>query len=131
MDGVSANRLRSGNEPGVDCPFEITFTEFLTRAHTSPILRVQGKITDATKAKGRLVRFNRSVQVLPETAAINASGNPYVTAQRIRWNWRRQRFDLVFRKDGTPWMHTLTWSQLDYVTWQACGDPNNTWIKVL
>lgn len=128
---MSDNRRRSGNEPGRDCPTEVTFRQFMALVNSGlTILRVQGKIEDATKAKGRLVRFNRSVRIKPDTFAYNADGDPYVVAQRIRWDWRSGCFVDLLREDGTPWEHTLTWSQLDYITWQACGDPNGTWIKV-
>ncbi len=128
---MSANRIRSGNAPGIDCPTEITFDQFITAcAHDGCIVRAQGKIEDATKARGRLVRFNRSVLVDVTTADFNADGNPYVIATRVRWNWRAEQYDIVYRPDGTPWTHTLTWTQLDYVTWKASGDPNGTWIKV-
>lgn len=122
---MSANRRRSGDEPWVDCPGELTFEQFIERCAARPIVRVQGKVRSATKRAGRLVRFNRSVRVLVETAATNAAGHPYVRAERVRWDWREERFVPTGR------YHTLTWAQLDWVTWQVTGDPNGTWIKVL
>jgi hypothetical protein len=127
---MSENRLRAGNTPGVDCPEELTFSEFLDIASVRPLLRAQGKSHDATRAFGRLTRFNRSVRVLVHTADLDMS-NPCVTAQRVKWNWRKECYEDVRHPDGSLWMQLLTWSQLDYVTWEASGDPNGTWIKVV
>lgn len=123
---MSENRRTTGNLPGIDCPGEITFAEFLEIAQANGgIMRVQGKVEDRTKKRGRLVRFNRSVLVLGDTAATNRQGHPYVKVERVRWNWRKQ----CFAKTGK--VFTVTWRLLDWVTTQACNDPNGTWMKVV
>lgn len=120
---MSANRRTTGNEPGFDCPEEITFDEFLRRCTLDPICRVQGHHPPPTKRVGRLVRFNRAVQVLVDTAV--ASGRwPKVEAMRVQWN----RLQGCYEPTGETM--TLMWRDLDWVTPQASNDPNGTWIKV-
>ena len=127
---MSANRLRSGNDVGIDCPDEIDFSDLIAASRANAIWRVQGKVEDATKASGRLVRFNRSVRILPETATITNRG-PTVIAERIRWNWRAGRFDTMLDANKTPIRVTLEWAQLDWATRVATGDPNGAWTKIV
>ncbi len=124
---MSENRLRSGNEPGLDCPDEWTFTEFIRVCTRDPIMRVQGRV----EIPGfKLKRFNRSVRVLVNTAR-TVNGERMVTAERVRWNWRAKCFQTLTLADKiTPITMTLKWSRLDWVTTQACNDPNGTWVKV-
>jgi len=125
---MSYNRRRTGEWPGIDCPEELTFVEFLQRTDDNPIVRVQGKVFKRTKESGRLVRFNLAVRVLSDTEMVNEHGVG-VLAERVRWNWRAEKWETII-EDGSPVIVTVTWAQLDYVSWVASGDPNGTWIKV-
>lgn len=123
---MSANRRRSGDVAGHDCPDEVTFSQFIELCGCDPIVRVQGKQRDPTRARGALVRFNRAVRVHTNTAT-----GGVVHATRVEWNWRTQSWDLKLDKNGAPMMMIVTWSDLDWVTWTATGDPNGSWIKVV
>ena len=57
-------------------PMMIEWDEFLERCTIEPICRVQGKRESATKHKGALVRFNRSVRVWVHTAQRGEKGPP-------------------------------------------------------
>jgi len=121
---MSDNRRRTGNEAGFDCPEELSFEQFLARCLASPIVRIQGRAESTTRRRGQLVRFNRSVRVDIGSARINAKGEPYVRVERVRWDWRKLKWVRTNR-----WF-TATWRLLDWITWQATGDPNGTWVKV-
>ena len=120
---MSANRRTTGNEPGRDCPKEITFEEFLTRCTLDPICRVQGHNPPLTGKVRRLVRFNRAVRILIHTA-IDSGRWPQVRAMRVEWN----RFLKEYVDTGEEMQ--IYWRDLDWVTPQASNDPNGTWIKV-
>jgi hypothetical protein len=120
---VSANRRTTGAEPGLDCPEEITFEEFLSRCSLDPICRVQGHNPPPTGKIRRLVRFNRAVRVLVHTA-VGHGRWPKVEAVRVQWN------RLLGEYVDTGETMTIMWRDLDWVTPQASNDPNGTWIKV-
>ncbi len=119
---MSANRRTTGDQPGLDCPVEITFEEFLDRCKLDPICRVQGHNPPETKAERRLVRFNRSVRVLTDTAELGRW--PKVSMERVQWN--------KIIGEYVPIGETMVvfWRDLDWVTPQASNDPNGTWVKV-
>lgn len=126
---MSANRRTTGNEPGLDCPEEITFEEFLERCQLDPICRVQGHNPPPTGKIRRLVRFNRAVRVLVDTA-VGHGRWPKVEAVRVEWNRFLSEYVPKLDSDGRPVMMTVMWRDLDWVTPQASNDPNGTWIKV-
>lgn len=104
---------------------ELTFEGFLDLCRTAAIVRVQGKVESKTKAKGRLVRFNRAVLVYPDSVRFGKrTDEPYVIAERVRWSPKEGIFVLTGVK------MRLTWRLLDWVSWTATGDPNGTWLKV-
>lgn len=122
---MSDNRLRSGDIPGLDCPREITFEQFLVEGPSSHlgVCRIQGHNVPPTKSRGRLVRWNRSVRVLPETAKFGRW--PSVTVRRVQWNCLIQDYVDI----GEPMR--VMWRDLDWFTPQASNDPNGTWVKVV
>lgn len=120
---MSDNRRTTGNVPGRDCPEEITFEEFLQRCALDPVCRVQGHNPPDTQSVRRLVRFNRAVRVLVDTA-IDHGRWPKVEAMRVAWN------RLLHEYVDTGETMTIYWRDLDWVTPQASNDPNGTWIKV-
>lgn len=120
---MSADRRTTGNEPGLDCPAEITFEEFLARCMLDPICRIQGHNPPPTGQRRRLVRFNRAVRVLTDTAVKNDRW-PKVEAARVAWN------RLIGEYVDTGETMTVMWRDLDWVTPQASNNPNGTWIKV-
>lgn len=125
---MSAGRRTTGNEPGYDCPEEITFREFLERCAVDPICRVQGHNVVLTKLSRRLVRWNRAVQIRVETAVVTGRW-PKVEAIRVEWNKMLGQYQPKLIK-GQPEIMLLMWRDLDWVTPQASNDPNGTWIKV-
>ena len=126
---MSANRRTTGNEPGLDCPEEITFAEFLERCALDPICRVQGHNPPPTGKIRRLVRFNRAVEVQVHTAVSHGRW-PKVEAIRVEWNRMLGEYVHQLDEDKRPVTMTVMWRDLDWVTPQASNDPNGTWIKV-
>lgn len=120
---MSANRRTTGDEPGLDCPEEITFEQFLERCRLDPVCRVQGHNEPLTKGQRRLVRFNRAVRIIVDTA-VGHGRWPKVIAMRVVWN------RLLGEYVDTGETMVLMWRDLDWVTPQASNDPNGTWIKV-
>jgi hypothetical protein len=114
---MSADRRETQRVP------EITFAEFLDICRIGCAVRIQGKVESATKASGRLVRFNRAVLVDAESVRTTAAGHPTVRAERLQ----RTR-DGGWRRTGV--FMTVSWKLLDWFTPQAGGDPNGTWVKV-
>jgi hypothetical protein len=103
--------------------FEIGFDDFVEQCLDAPVCRVYGRVELLTAEVGRLVRFNRTVLVIPQSKRL-VDGLPAVDAFRLR----RQR-------DGslkTLGMVTIRWEELRYVTWMtdAGRDPNGHWCKV-
>lgn len=101
---------------------ELTFEQFVEMCATQPVVRVQGRNPPPTKRKGKGVRFNRSVEVLTDTAILGRW--PVVQAERVQWN------PLICEYERIGERMTLRWQDLDWVTTQASGDPNGTWMKV-
>lgn len=126
---MSNNRRTTGEAPGLDCPEEITFDEFLRRCELDPICRVQGHNPPPTGKIKRLVRFNRAVKVLVHTA-VKSGRWPKVEAMRVEWNRFACEYVPKLDSDGNPITMTVMWRDLDWVTPQASNDPNGTWIKV-
>jgi len=114
----------SANRQGTENPQMIYWEKFLEVCTRTPICRVQGKVAGETQWEGRLVRYNRSVEVRVHTAQGEGSSR-CVHAERVRWDWRKQRFVYLGER------MLLRWVELDWVTWKACGDPNYTWRKVV
>lgn len=120
---MSANRRTMGNNPGQDCPEETTFAEFIEQAKTDRYWRVQGHNRPLTGKTRGLVRFNRAVEVLTETAVTNGRW-PQVDCARVEWN----QFFGEYQRTGETM--TVLWRDLDWITPQLSNDPNGTWIKV-
>jgi len=118
---MSTNRRRTGDLPGVDCPDEISFAEFLVACREDPLVRVQGRRLDAEA--GKLRRFNRALIVMPDTVKQTKGGYHTVKARRMKRD-----------KNGawilTNKLMTLSERLVDWCTWMLDGDPNGTWKKV-
>lgn len=105
---------------------ELGWLDWLAACALDPIVRVEGKDFEKTKAKGKLVRFNRACLVLPETAT-NATGllydRPRVHAEGLR---RLPTGELV--PNGNRF--EVRWEELDWVSWEPWLDPAGRRAKV-
>lgn len=113
----------SANRNGTLDPVEITWEEFLARCARKPVCRVQGRQNTATSHTGRLVRFNRSVEVLTNTAE-GEGPRRRVHAERVRWCKKSRKFVRIGQR------MVVSWRELDWLTWRPTGDPNYSWLKV-
>ena len=93
---------------------ELGWADFMTACARDPLVRVEGQDTARTHECGRLVRFNRVVHILVDTARESSVG-PRVHALRTR-------------RDGERLVATTTrievrWEELDWVSWDPLRDP--------
>lgn len=120
---MSADRVRTGSQPGVDCPAELTFEGCVAMADGYDV-RVHGRrgvVDDDHRRGDRVVRFNWAVRVHADTLRV-IDGQLAVDATRLarRGDVLVPTFDVV----------TLTWRELDWMSWRP-KSPDGTWVKVL
>lgn len=106
---------------------EIGWLDFLDACRSNPIVRVEGKDLIATQARGRLTRFNRAVEIDLSTVDLGDEGpatSPRVHAYRVRRNPTTGEFT----RTGDTML--VRWTELDWVSWQATGQPDGNRFKV-
>lgn len=101
---------------------ELGWLDVLIACRADPYVRAEGHDELATQLKGRLVRFNRAVQVVGDD---EVAGCPRVHAVNLVRTGENN--DLLV--PGTKTL-TISWDEWDWVSWHPTLDPSGRRFKI-